>query len=249
LLEIKSPPSDSDGRKHWFQAKRQAQYTGLAACFGGVALVISTVGAIAVWLQLEMLREQQRPWIKIISVRPASNLTFLAPDYTAMLTLNFSVRNVGNMPATRVNIGAWPIFYPNDPVLNPNDRIGYWRKIQRRCDGLDDRGMPIGLYDNETGPITVYPSDEPISRDVTVGLFAFQMPVIIRNGSLFIYIIGCVHYESVGRSYTTPIAFRLGHRVETQFGTAEDEGFTPQGSFPMDKLMLNPTPMAVPDAN
>jgi len=201
-------PSEEEHRTaeqaHWRQ-QRKIEFTAVILSALAAAAAISglfqAIGAANVAQdQLHVMRDEQRPWIK---VEPENVGDFVVSNGLgtpqAVLLVDFRITNVGRTPAFNVRFLVDGFVSPPAP-----DGQDVLREQQRRCESLrhgqlDTRGRKSIIFpkdyiaDTDLGPAG--------ARAVTTGTMPGEIARALREGdgkTFWFYLYGCADYALTG---------------------------------------------------
>jgi hypothetical protein len=177
--------------------------------------------------QLDAMIVDQRPWIKLSSIRPNSDLMFDKDD--VLFDLMVIVKNVGKTPASRVFVEPY-FFFPHIDAANAA------AELDKRCERLKDNtfsrqfGNLIFPTDAATYPVGILRSIKDTKEATHMGLH------------VHFEIIGCIMYEFPFETERHQTRFMF--HLERKDRPGSDFIGTRGGIVPKSELLLIPADYA-----
>jgi hypothetical protein len=231
---IKDPPDCPEQAKHWYQARRQADFTLYALAVSFVALIGGWLAFREARIQADAAVAANRPWLEITLAQKNDVHIMLSGALGpgrgrgVLFRTVWTIKNVGHLPATQVSYQTL-ILAGNFNLKNIQDSA---------CDTPHRDGGPV-----------IFPNVSTSSDDLLTGnrngftAIGISESQLANAGSIFI--IPCVAYsgEAQGkRTFYTARVFRasfLGYRLgEKVFMYIPDLG----ADIPSDRWDLDPVP-------
>lgn len=255
-------PTDEEHRaaqqRHWqiqrWIAGGALALAALAALFTLLALSAATKTAdqarrqaAALQSELDMVRAEQRPWIKVEPDRVASLQVLRYPDPgkvdaqadAAVLNIAFRINNVGHSPAFGLRLFLWS-FVPTKQQANP-------AAVQReRCQQIREVGEGPGSRGD-----VVFPGDRLLSTQlagdgrvvVPISFASLAQARQFAGGNpVPLYVIGCADYalRQDGKDrHQTGIVLAVEHLVHVAGGMGVENGFSFRDSVPGPDIVLS----------
>jgi len=157
--------------------------------------------------QLSVLETNQRPWMKIETVKAYSSplttafdgLRFNGPKGAAFLPLHIMLKNVGQTPAFDVRASIGELF---DGKLDPKELKERERK---NCEALDNAFPPVPLLvDNTTYIRAIFPNDEAPYDSLALALSPEEIAKYSGpdgvNKTFQLWFYGCIRYTFASAS-------------------------------------------------
>ncbi len=181
---IKHPPDCPEQAKHWYQARRQAN-------FSGAALIVSFFALVGGWLAFHESRIQAdaavadlRPWLKVTIKKTDLTWWPVLPDQDRIggMSPELTVKNIGKSPAFGAR-GAVLFYYPEKQTIRET-QMKICREIR------DATSQP-------SNGETLFPSDsfDPNNPGIgRLGLGIESKRLAAKDGKFTLMLVGCVDY-------------------------------------------------------
>jgi hypothetical protein len=220
-----------------------AIFTLLLAVFAVLAWVEATRGTKAIQGQLDVMKSDQRPWIKV-EAEIWSDLTFQG-DIGA-LPVRFFLKNVGKYPAFDADVWIKTFLMADGHTDLFEEQRKYCASTRafggRKSNDVINGTHGVFLFPDEKIPWL--PDGTIVSGGVGPGEIKEFSKVIDGKRQINIWIYGCATYDQ-GRPDTvhqTGFVFQLARRVKP--GGPISYSFSPDDPVPKDLLLLFPAPSA-----